>query len=281
MEPWQQTFACFYPHGTIFIRPGLLTGWQDMTEPPPSRFLSGHFCFADGHWAKTILHDQDIYFSGEELNLTIRSYTHGYDLFHPHKLVVWHATMREERDGILVWDDQHKRGESMWWKGNDIARSRIRQLLGTEDNGHDLGPYGLGTVRTVRDYEKYAGIHFKKRAFQKWTVDDKFPPNPQFDSEEEWEESFMKSFYHLVNIDRHDLPENDYDFILVAYDDEDGLSIFNKYIDGHNLQRFLNGDGPIHYEEMFTIEKEPVRVVYWAHSPERGWVERKEINLKN
>jgi hypothetical protein len=32
---------------------------------------------------------------------------------------------------------------------------------------------------------------------------------------------------------------------------------------------------------MFTIEKEPVRVVYWAHSPERGWVERKEINLKN
>ena len=67
---------------------------------------------------------------------------------------------------------------------------------------------------------------------------------------------------------------------LVAYDDDDGLSIFSKYIDGHNLQRFLNGDGPIHYEEMFNIEKEPARVVYWAHSPERGWVERKEINLK-
>jgi glycosyltransferase involved in cell wall biosynthesis len=35
MEPWQQTFACFYPHGTIFIRPGLLHGWQNMTEPAP------------------------------------------------------------------------------------------------------------------------------------------------------------------------------------------------------------------------------------------------------
>jgi hypothetical protein len=90
----------------------------------------------------------------------------------------------------------------------------------------------------------------------------------------------MKSFYYLVNIERHDLPENDYDFILVAYDDEDGVSIHNKYIDGHDLKRFLNGDGPIHYEEMFTIDKEPHRVVYWAHSIERGWVERKEITLK-
>jgi len=62
MEPWQQTFACFYPHGTIFIRPGLLHGWQDMTEPPMSRFLSGHFCFARAEWAKEIRHDTDIYF---------------------------------------------------------------------------------------------------------------------------------------------------------------------------------------------------------------------------
>lgn len=38
MEPWQQQFACFYPHGTIFIRPGLLSGYQLMNEPPMSRF---------------------------------------------------------------------------------------------------------------------------------------------------------------------------------------------------------------------------------------------------
>ena len=282
-EPWFSRAECFYPHGTIVIRPsGVRDGWQNLTKPYPARFISGHFCFGPNQWAKDVRHDPNIFFAGEELNLSIRSYTHGYDLFHPHKVVIWHATMREERAGMLVWDDQHKRGDGTWWKGNDIARSRIRQLLGTEDNGHDLGPYGLGTVRTVRDYEKYAGIHFKKRAFQKWTIEDRFPPNPipELQTEEEWEESFMKSFYYLVNIDRNDLPENDYDFILVAYDDDDGLSIFSKYIDGHNLQRFLNGDGPIHYEEMFNIEKEPARVVYWAHSPERGWVERKEINLK-
>lgn len=81
----------------------------------------GTFCFARSEWAREIRHDPDIYFSGEELNLTVRSYTHGYDLFHPHKLVIWHSTMREERSGILKWDDDAKAGND-WWKKQDYAR---------------------------------------------------------------------------------------------------------------------------------------------------------------
>lgn len=280
MEPWLSQAASFYPHGTIFIRPTGIPNWQELEKPFPARFISGHFCFGPNKWAKDVRHDPNIFFSGEELNLSVRSYTYGYDLFHPHRTVIWHATMREERSGMLVWDDQHKRGDSTWWKQQDIGRARIRQLIGVEDNGYDLSEYGLGPVRTVRDYEKYAGINFKKKSFQQWTIDNKFPPNPQFETEEEWENSFVRSFYYLVTVNRQDLPENDYDFILIAYDDENGNGIFSKSIDGHDLQRFLNGDGPIHYEEMFLTDKEPSRVVYWAHSPERGWVEKKEINLK-
>lgn len=280
MEPWLSQAASFYPHGTIFIRPTGIPNWQELQRPFPARFISGHFCFGPNKWAKDVRHDPNIFFSGEELNLSVRSYTYGYDLFHPHKTVIWHATMREERSGMLVWDDQHKRGESTWWKQQDIGRARIRQLIGVEENGYDLSEYGLGPVRTVRDYEKYAGINFKKKSFQQWTIDNKFPPNPQFETEEEWENSFVRSFYYLVTVNRHDLPENDYDFVLIAYDDENGKGLYSKSIDGHDLQRFLNGDGPIHYEEMFLTDKEPSRVVYWAHSPERGWVEKKEINLK-
>jgi hypothetical protein len=280
MEPWLSQAASFYPHGTIFIRPTGIPNWQELQRPFPARFISGHFCFGPNKWAKDVRHDPNIFFSGEELNLSVRSYTYGYDLFHPHKTVIWHATMREERSGMLVWDDQHKRGESTWWKQQDIGRARIRQLIGVEENGYDLSEYGLGPVRTVRDYEKYAGINFKKKSFQQWTIDNKFPPNPQFETEEEWENSFVRSFYYLVTVNRHDLPENDYDFVLIAYDDENGNGLYSKSIDGHDLQRFLNGDGPIHYEEMFLTDKEPSRVVYWAHSPERGWVEKKEINLK-
>jgi len=279
-EPWFSRAECFYPHGTIFIRPtSVHGGWEHLTKPYPARFVSGHFCFGPNKWAKDVRHDPNIFFAGEEINLSVRSFTYGYDLFHPHRVVIWHATMREERSGKLVWDDQHKRGDDTWWKQQNIGRSRIRQMLGVEDNSHDLGPYGLGPIRTIRDYEKYSGINFKNKSFQKWTIDNKFPPNPQYDTEEEWENSFIKSFYHLVTITRKDLPENDYDFILVAYDNEEGISLHNKYINGNDLLKFLNGDKPIHYEETFTTNENPVRVVYWAHSPKRGWCERKEITL--
>ena len=282
MEPWQQTFACFYPHGTIFIRPGLLTGWKDMTEPPPSRFLSGHFCFADGHWAKTVLHDKDIFFSGEELNLTVRSYTHGYDLFHPHKLVVWHATMREERDGILVWDDQSKRGED-WWTQQDIARAKIRQLLRTEDNGFDLTGYDLGTERTLRDYEKYAGINFKKRSVQRFTYDNNYPPNPLIENDEEWENSFMFSFYHLVQFNKRQFLFDDYDFVVCSFDDENGISLWREDYNEYRFKEILSSGSDWYSEEkFFLIDKVPSRLVIWAHSKANGWAERieEQINYK-
>jgi hypothetical protein len=278
MEPWQQQFASFYPHGTIFIRPGGIPNWQTMTEPFPSRFISGHFCFARTEWAREIKHDPDIYFSGEELNLTVRSFTHGYDLFHPHKLVIWHATMREERSGKLVWDDQSKRGED-WWSAQNNARAKIRQLLKTEDNGYDLTGYDLGTVRTLREYEKYAGIHFKKKAVQRYTMDNHFPPNPLIENDEEWENSFMRSFYYLVNIDRGELPADDYENIVIAFDDENGEGIYQTSVRGPALENFLNTGTPIHYEEMFLTDKIPARVVYWGHSHTRGWAERIEKKI--
>lgn len=278
MEPWQQQFAAFYPHGTIFIRPGGIPDWQNLKEPFHSRFMSGHFCFARTEWAKEIKHDPDIYFSGEELNLTIRSFTHGYDLFHPHKLIIWHATMREERSGKLVWDDQSKRGED-WWTAQDTARAKIRQLLRTEDNGFDLTGYDIGNVRTIRDYEKYAGIHFKKRSVQRYTLENGFPPNPIIKEEQEWEDSFMRSFYHLVTVHRQELPENDYDSILIAFDDENGMGIHSRAITGTPLKEFLEEGKAIHYEEMFMVDKLPSKLVFWAHSKERGWAERTEHKI--
>jgi hypothetical protein len=271
MEPWQQQFVCFYPHGTIFIRPGLLKWWEKFRDPPMSRFLSGHFCFARSEWAKEIKHDPDIYFSGEEINLTVRSFTHGYDMFHPHELVIWHATMREERSGMLKWDDDAKRGVD-WWNKQEKARAKIRQLFKVEDNGYDLTGYDLGNVRSIEDYELYAGVNFKTKSVQKYTLDNEYPPNPL-------ESTWSKSFYHLVNINRSELPLDDYSSILIAFDDEDGIAIHNNTIEGNQLQSFING-APIHYEEYFPyFDKEPKRMVAWAYSKERGWAERIEHKI--
>jgi hypothetical protein len=280
LEPWLSEAASFYPHGTIFIRPTGIPNWRELTKPFPARFISGHFCFGPNKWAKDVRHDPDIYFSGEELNLTIRSFTHGYDLFHPHRPIIWHATMRVERSGMLVWDDQSKRGDDMWWRQQDIGRSKIRQLLRTEDNGFDLTGYDIGTVRTIRDYEKYAGIHFKKKSFQKYTKENKFPPNPVIEDEIEWENSFMFSFYHLVTVTRENLPGTDYSSILVAFDDENGNGINSRSITGIQLENFLKDGTPIHYEEMFMTDVRPTRLVFWGYSDIRGWAERFEIQIQ-
>ena len=271
MEPWQQHFVCFYPHGTIFIRPGLLKGWQDMEEPAPSRFLSGHFCFARSEWAKEIKHDPDIYFSGEEINLTVRSYTHGYDMFHPHELVIWHSTMREERSGMLKWDDDAKKGVN-WGQKQDYARRKIRCLFRAEE-GIDLTGYDLGTVRTLAEYEAYAGVNFKERKVQKYTIENHYPPTP-IDS------PWSNSFYHLVNITRNELPANDYKFILVAFDDENGIGVHSENIEGYRLKQFIEGKSNIHYEKFFEyFDRKPVKMVAWGYSETRGWAERIEHKI--
>lgn len=184
---------------------------------------------------------------------------------------------RKERDGILVWDDQNKRGEN-WLSLQSKARSKIRQLLQTEYNGFDLTGYDLGIERTLHDYELYAGICFKEKSVQQYTMDHNIPPNPPM-TEDEWKKSLKKSFYHLVNITRDKLPANDYSSILVAFDDESGKPINSKYIAGKQLQDFLENKNNIHYEEYFLTDKLPSRVVYWAISQSRGWAERVEIKL--
>jgi hypothetical protein len=273
MEPWQQTFACFYPHGTIFIRPSLLHGWQNMTEPAPSRFLSGHFCFADNHWAKTVLHDQDIFFSGEELNLTVRSYTHGYDMFHPHKLVIWHATMREERSGMLVWDDQSKRGDD-WWTQQNIARAKIRQLLRTEDNGFDLTGYDLGTERTLHDYEKYAGLLFETRGIQQETIDKKYPPNTNnFETEEEWKKSFSTIFKHCIDVSYSSVPEKDYEYWVVAFHNDKDETLYRRDADINEINGFFTDpDGYCKVWRDFNTTQKPTYWVVWPYS--KWWCDR-------
>jgi glycosyltransferase involved in cell wall biosynthesis len=82
-EPWWLTFDRFIPEGAVFFLPATIPGWKEMTQPLPSRFLSAHFIFTIGKWCQEVPYDPELYFHGEEISLAARSYTWGYDLFHP------------------------------------------------------------------------------------------------------------------------------------------------------------------------------------------------------
>jgi len=101
--PWRMDFDRFIPEGAVFFRPSSIDDWKERDKPMGSRFFSAHFVFADGKFAVECPHDPEYFFHGEEISLAARAYTHGYDLFHPHRIIAWHEYTRKGR--TKVWDD--------------------------------------------------------------------------------------------------------------------------------------------------------------------------------
>lgn len=152
----------FREDGSIILVPHIMMHSEDLDEPIPARFSSAHFMFSDGKICKECPSDPEIYFDGEEINRTVRCYTLGYNMFHPHINIIWHEYMRNYR--IKHWDDHKNKDKGLaWYERDQISKKRLRKLLGMEDNDVDLGQFGLGNKRSLQDYEKFANINFKNR----------------------------------------------------------------------------------------------------------------------
>ena len=271
-KPWRMVFDRFIPEGAVFFLPEDIPGWEDLTEPVPSRFYSAHFCFTLGKFSEEVRHDPEFYFHGEEISIAVRAYTHGYDLFHPHRIIAWHEYTRKGR--TKHWDDNKD-----WGKRNSDSHSKNRRLFSMDGEVYDedeFGKYGFGKERTLEDYEKYAGIRFSNRAVQQYTLDKNYPPNPaEYETEEEWEKSFARIFKHCINIDYKLVPEKDYDFWAVAFHDEKDETIYRKDADINEINRMLSDpDGYGKLWREFQTDKKPTYWVVWPYSKSKGWCER-------
>jgi hypothetical protein len=128
-------------------------------QPGRTRFVNGNFAFSLGKWCVEVPQDPDHYYWGEEFNITVRSYTWGYDFFLPSEVVAWHML---HVDGPPRRHWEH--GEEVIQRRNRVAFERLQRLI-YSDGGHGLGPYGLGRARTLSEYEVFSGFDFKaKRA---------------------------------------------------------------------------------------------------------------------
>jgi len=142
-EPWRMAFDRFIPEGAVFFLPETIPDWRNLTEPVTARFYSAHFCFTLGKFAKEVQHDPEFYFHGEEISIAARAYTHGYDLFHPHKVLIWHEYTRKGR--VKQWDD-----DSQWVDKNNFAHKKNRSLFSMDDEENmNHGKYGFGKVRSL------------------------------------------------------------------------------------------------------------------------------------
>ena len=269
--PWRMVFDRFIPEGAVFFLPETIPNWETLTEPITSRFYSAHFCFTLGVFSKEVQHNPNFYFHGEEISIAVRAYTHGYDLFHPHKVVIWHEYTRNGR--TKQWDDDKE-----WYKKNEKAHLLNRMLFGMDgimQEGHD-DIYGFGKERTLKDYEKYAGLLFSKRAVQQYTIDKQYPPNPyNYETEDEWVNSFSTVFKHCIDLYKGSLKESDYDFWAVIFLDDNGNEIFRKDADKNEINNILSKQGDfVNVWREFNTTIKPTEWVVWTHTTSKGWGER-------
>jgi glycosyltransferase involved in cell wall biosynthesis len=268
-QPWKMNFDRFIPEGAVFFLPATIDDYQERTEPIPARFYSAHFAFSTGKFVEEVPHDPEYYFHGEEISIAVRAYTHGYDLFHPHKTIVWHEYTRKGRK--KQWDD-----DKQWVSKNVHCHTRNRKLFGMDGEVKDIdfGIYDFGTERTLEDYERYAGLSFRKRAIQQYTLDNKTAPNPPLYGED-LDKSFLTIFKHCIDIGFDKVPLNDYEFWVVAFHNEKDDTIFRKDADINEINQIksdVDGYGKIWRE--FQTENKPKYWVVWPYSTSAGWCER-------
>jgi len=271
---WKMDFDKFIPEGAVFFLPAAIPGWKKLDSPIPARFYSAHFAFSTGKFAVEVQHDPEYYFHGEEISIAVRAYTHGYDLFHPHRPVIWHEYTRKGRN--KHWDDHDtkKTVEKPWHKRNSECHLRNRKLfeMDGEKRDIDFGKYGFGSVRTLRDYEEFAGVNFKLRAVQKHTMDRKNPPNPKiWKTEQEWSDSFTRkeTMRIRVPVKDIDLPE-DLQFMFVGIHSKTDSQIYRKDITDTDVRRMIKGE---HFDMSldFMCTEKPHKWVLWPFSKKDKW----------
>jgi len=127
-------------------------------------YIAGGMLFCDAKYLEEIPYDPNLpyLFVGEEILHSIRAYTHGWDIFTPTENIVFHEYTRAEKPKI--WTDNPTYVDIP-------AFDKVKYYIGLIDNDSKLTPemkvnldkYGLGKVRTLQDYYKFAGIDVKNK----------------------------------------------------------------------------------------------------------------------
>lgn len=120
--------------------------------------VSGGCIFTFGSFAQ-IKPNIKISFWGEEPLIAARAFTHGFDLVTATEHLVSHLYTSDQPFSKTrrhhVWKDFPK----IWNEMDLISKEEYRSIFMDKIIGDD----GLGTVRTLEEYEEFAGLNFKDK----------------------------------------------------------------------------------------------------------------------
>jgi hypothetical protein len=140
----------------------------------------------------------------------------------------------------------------------------------------DVDNFYFGKERSLEDYEKYAGVNFKLRAIQQYTLEHKLPPNPVVNN---WKDSFIKKFKYTILLDKNKVTETDYTFWCVIFFNYD-KELYRLDVGKEEIDNLLNTDDKFCriYRE-FDYISQPTKWLIWPYSASKGWRDKIECEL--
>ena len=152
-------------HGAVFKKPGPL--------PRRNAFVAGGFIFVRGSLLKEVPYDPHLpfLFTGEELLLSSRFFTHGWDVFTPNTNLVYHAYTRKGEPKF--WDDHRLETSDVHLKvkmlcgliphePHKIKNTKVRD---------SLPHYGQGSERTLEQFYELIGVDPQLKTVSSPTVE--------------------------------------------------------------------------------------------------------------
>lgn len=128
--------------------------------------FSAHFAFTTSDFIKEIEYDPYLFFLGEEPTVAARLFTNGWDILYFNDIIIYHLYNNGEK--------KQKRLINVNNKNDNISKLRQYEIfnmekIDNEDALIDIKIYNLGTKRTLRDYERFSGVDFRKKTLRSHT----------------------------------------------------------------------------------------------------------------
>mmetsp|Transcript_4317 Transcript_4317/g.9174 ORF Transcript_4317/g.9174 Transcript_4317/m.9174 type:complete len:579 (+) Transcript_4317:32-1768(+) len=144
--------------------------------PQLQPYWAAGFSFSRGHFVATTPYDQyqPMIFQGEEMSITLRGFTIGYDFFAPEKSVCFHSYAKGANEAARnkvphFWENSGR------YEGTGIKA--MKRLLGIVHMNPEVNPsewnhseeekYGLGGARTTTKFYETFGIDVVKKTTER------------------------------------------------------------------------------------------------------------------
>jgi hypothetical protein len=152
--------------------PVLISNTLEIREPPyKGCFFCGGLAFHRGDVLINAPYIKDISFIGEEIVRSVQLFTHGYNFYLPNEPRLYHLYKRED---LRHWQDLDAETVNAM---HEKSYSTVRNILKRRDTRN------LGDVRTIKQFEQFAGVDFNRCLV---SPNQKKLAEPPFENDSSW-----------------------------------------------------------------------------------------------